>query len=206
MTIMTIEQVKAAMPRRGRQKSPPIPRTAVASPDATRVLGLDLAMQTTGWCLLVGERPAAHGTFTLPQRRAAEPLSSWLQRRAAELAHQIDVLVYAHVPQLVGYEYPDSARPEWSGGSKGREFAAVQGLSRAEGMLVALWRVCGRGVPLVAVPASEMRRCVTGRTNANKDQVAYALATYRQWDVRGWSEDEVDAGAIALACREGISG
>lgn len=65
---------------------------------------------------------------------------------------------------------------------------------------------CGRGLPLVAVPASEARRLATGRPGATKEQVAYALRTYRGWDLAGWGEDEVDAASVALAAREGIIG
>jgi hypothetical protein len=202
MTIMSIDELRAAMPRRGRRPPPPTTRTATAAPDPRRILGLDLAMGTTGWALLNRGWPEAHGSFALPDRRRGEPLAAWLTRRAAEMARQLDVLLYAQAPEAVGYEFPDGPRPSWSGGSKGREFNAVQGLSRAEGMLVALWPTCGRGLPLVSVPASEMRRIVTGQVNANKQQVAWALATYRRWDVRGWTEDEVDAGGIALATPE----
>jgi len=73
-------------------------------------------------------------------------------------------------------------------------------------MLAALWPTCGRGLPLVSVTASEARRLATGRTGATKEQVAYALRTYRGWDLAGWSEDEVDAASVALATREGIVG
>ena len=204
MTTMTIEAVRAAS-RRGR-RPPILPSASKVRPVPTVVLGLDLAIQTTGWALLVGGRPDAHGVFTLPDRRRGEPLAAWLMRRAEELARQIDVLLFAHTPEIVGYEYPDSPRQSWSGGAKGREFHAVQGLSRAEGMLLALWPTCGRGLPLVAVPASEARRLATGRPGATKEQVAYALRTYRGWDLAGWGEDEVDAASVALAAREGITG
>jgi hypothetical protein len=172
------------------------------TPAPTRVLGLDLAIGTTGWCLLVAGQPVAHGSFTLPDRAKNETLAHWLGRRAEHLARQVSVLLYDHQPELVGYEFPDSPRPEWSGGTKGREFHAVQGLSRAEGFLVALWPVIGANLRLVAVPASLVRRTAAGRVNANKGQVRYGLMTYRQWDLSGWSDNEVDASAVALAARE----
>lgn len=121
-----------------------------------------------------------------------------------ELARLVSLLVTQHRPELVAYEYPDETRPSWSGGSKGREFLAVQGLSRAEGFLVAQWPAIGGGAHLVAVPVSVAKRVATGRTNASKDQVSYALRTYKGWDLTGWTTDEVDAASIALAAREGI--
>lgn len=188
----------------GRPPRSTAPGTAPGTTGApTRVLGLDLAINTTGWCLLVGGMPAAHGTFEIARHhRKGEGVASWLGRRAADLAAQVRLLVTRYSPEVVGYEYPDTPRPGWSGGNKGREFSAVQGLSRAEGFLVAMWPAIGGGVRLVAVPASIGRRSLTGRVGATKDQVNYALRTYRGYDLTGWGEDEVDAAAIALAVRE----
>lgn len=183
---------------------PQPPRTAIgAAKHATRVLGLDLAMGTTGWCLLVGGEPQAHGSFDLPDyQRKGEGLAMFLRRRADELARQVALLVKTHRPEIVGYEYPDMARPHYSGGSKGREFTAVQGLSRAEGFLIARWDAIGAGARLVAVPMSEAKRLATGRPGATKDQVAWALVTHQGWNLRGWTPDQVDAASVALAARE----
>lgn len=169
----------------------------------TRVLGLDLAMGTTGWCLLVGGQPEAHGSFDLPKStRKGESTAAFLSRRAAELGQQVGLLVRCHRPEIVGYEYPDVPRPFWSGGSKGREFSAVQGLSRAEGFLIALWPHIGQGARLVSVPMTAAKTLVTGRPGANKDQVAYYLHVERRWNLKGWTPDEVDAAAVALVARE----
>lgn len=184
-----------------RRTPPPAPRTATGM-QPTRVLGLDLAIGTTGWCLLVSGQPAAHGSFKLPDRAKQETLAHWLERRAADLKHHVTFLVANHRPEIVAYEYPDTWRRSWSGGTKGREFMAVQGLSRAEGMLVALWSSVGNPPRLMAVSTSDAKRTVTGRVDASKDQVAWALRTHRGWDLRGWTADEVDAGAVALTARE----
>lgn len=183
------------------------PPTAVAAPEsseshATRVLGLDLAASTTGYCLLVGGRPEAHGSFTLPDRRRRESLSSWLSRRSEELGRQVMLLVSTHRPELVGWEYPDTYRRSWSGGTKAREFVVAQALGRTQGMLVTLWPQIGAGVRLVEVSTSDAKRLAAGRVDASKDQVNYGLRTYRGWDLRGWTEDAVDAAAVALAARE----
>jgi Holliday junction resolvasome RuvABC endonuclease subunit len=180
---------------------------ATAADAATRVLGLDLAIGTTGWCLLVGGRPAAHGHFALPERlrrkAGEEPLADWLARRSVALGEQVGILLRTHRPEIVGYEYPNVARPHYSGGSKGREFAAVQGLARAEGMLVTLWTAIGGGIPLVSVPVTDVKMAATGRINANKDQIRLALmGPPRGWDLARWTDDEVDAAAVAVAARE----
>lgn len=187
----------------GRRPIPPKP-AAVATHDATRVLGLDLSIGTTGWALLVAGQPAAHGSFTLPDRRQHESLARWLGRRSEELAHHVRLLVSKHDPELVAYEYPDTWRRSWSGGTKGREFMAVQGLARAEGMLVTIWQARGGLPPLHSVSTSDAKRIAAGRVDAGKDQVRWALQTYRQWDLSGWTADEVDAAAVALAAREGM--
>lgn len=193
-------QIPKSAPRR---PAPPTPATAVAQ-DATRVLGLDLSIGTTGWALLVGGQPAAHGSFTLPDRRRNESLANWLGRRSEELAHHVRLLVSKHDPEMVAYEYPDTWRRSWSGGTKGREFMAVQGLARDEGMLITIWWIRGGLPPLVSVSTSDAKRIAAGRVDASKDQVRWALQTYRQWDLSGWTTDEVDAAAVALAAREGI--
>lgn len=193
-------------PSRRRSTSPPIgpPRTAVATGGRpTRVLGLDLALGVTGFCLLVGGQPAGHGVFELPAyQRKGESLAAFLGRRADDLAERIRTLVALNRPEIVGYEYPDRARGFYAGGSKGREFHAVQGLSRAEGFLVALWPHIGDGARLVAVPMTLAKRTATGRIDANKQQVRWGLQTYRGWDLRGWDDNAVDAAAVALAARE----
>ncbi len=189
----------------GRRPPPPKPRQTIATaPRPSRVLGLDLAAQTTGWCLLVDGQPASHGTFALPDRKRNEPLTEWLGRRAEELARQVRLIVASARPGIVAYEFPDAPRPSWSGGSKGREFLVAQALGRAEGFLVARWPEIGGEALLVAVPASRAKRVATGRVNATKDQVRWALATYRRWDLAGWSDDESDAAAVALAAFEGV--
>lgn len=191
------------LPRgRGAQKPP---KTAVGTDrDATRILGLDLALNVTGWCMLAAGQPEAHGTFHLPERGKNQPIAVWLNRRAVELGRQVGLLISMHRPEVVGYEFPDMARPTWSGGSKGREFSAVQGLSRAEGFLVALWPSIGRGARLVSVPMTEAKRAAAGRPGATKDQVAFGLRTYRGFDLTGWGPDEVDALAVAVAAREAL--
>lgn len=199
-----------ADPEPSRQRTPPIrpprigARTAVASSDATRVLGLDLAMQTTGWCMLIGGQPAAHGTFHLPDRRKGESLASWLTRRSDELGRQVELLVALHCPEVVGFETPDTYRRAWSGGTKGREFEVSLALGRVQGFLVAQWRVIGQGAELSAVTTSDAKRVATGRVDASKDQVAYHLRVTQRWDLTGWCSDEIDAAAIALAVWEGM--
>jgi Holliday junction resolvasome RuvABC endonuclease subunit len=169
-----------------------------------RVLGLDLAMGTTGWCLLVRGRPAAHGVFHLPDRRRNEPLAEWMGRRAAALAEQVRLLLGLHRPAVVAFEYPDTYRRAWSGGTKGREFEVSQALGRVQGFLVAAWPQIGGDARLVAVSTSEAKRTVTGRVTANKDQVRLHLALDYRWDLDGWSDDETDAGAVALAALQEV--
>lgn len=178
-----------------------------ASRASQRVLGLDLAMGTTGWCLLAGGRAVEHGSFMLPDRlrrkSGEEPLADWLGRRAEELARQVGLLVRLHTPDLVGYEYPDTYRRAWSGGSKGREFEVCQALGRVQGFLIARWPEIGGDARLVAVSTSDAKRTATGRVDANKAQVKWALATLRGFDVARWGDDESDALAVALAVTEG---
>jgi Holliday junction resolvasome RuvABC endonuclease subunit len=161
-------------------------------------------MGTTGWCVITRGRPVAHGVFHLPDRRRAEPLADWMGRRAAALAEQVRLLVLTLRPEIVGFEYPDTYRRAWSGGTKGREFEVSQALGRVQGFLVAAWPEIGQGARLVAVSTSEAKRTVTGRVTANKDQVRLHLALDYRWDLSGWSDDESDAGAVALAALQEV--
>lgn len=195
--VMRAERPKAIHPPRN-----PIPLPK-KSPALTRVLGLDLSINTTGWCMLVDGQPSAHGYFTLPQKRKNERLAAWLLRRCDELERQIRHLMAVHAPDCVAFEYPDTYRRVWSGGSKGREFVVAQALGRAQGFLLALWPFMGDGKALVAISTSDAKRIATGRVDANKDQVRYALMTYRKWDLSRWTDDESDAAAVALAAYEG---
>lgn len=197
-------------PARGRttprRPAPPtIPATAQED-RPERVLGLDLAAQCTGYCLLVGGHPSAHGVFELPDRKRREPLAGWLGRWAAVLGEQVGILLALHAPDVVAWEYPDTYRRAWSGGSKGREFFVVQALGRVQGMLVALWPRIGGAIELVAVSTSDAKAAATGRVDANKEQVRYELWQRRRWDLVGWSLDETDAAAVALAAWEGVQG
>jgi Holliday junction resolvasome RuvABC endonuclease subunit len=199
-TSIAVDGPPCAQARSGRPKGAVSGSAAI--PNATRVLGLDLAARTTGYAMLVGGEPVDHGSFTLPDRARNESLASWMERRSAELGRHVGLLIRRHAPEIVGFEVIDETRPSWSGGSKGREMVVSQALGRAQGMLVAQWRLIGGGARLAAVPITLAKRTATGRVNASKAQVAYGLRTFYGFDLRGWNDDESDALSIALAARE----
>src|SRR5690348_10641889 len=63
-------------PVRGREPPKPASGDVGVVDGRTRVLGLDLA-STTGWALLAGGQPVAHGTFAVPDRSRNEALAHW---------------------------------------------------------------------------------------------------------------------------------
>lgn len=196
----TVEAPPRAPVRPTAPKREETPQNICAAPG--RVLGLDLALHT-GWALLVGGRPSAHGTYELPDRpRRREGHAAFMLRRAREMERHIRLLLDMHRPDLVAYEYADVARPWYSGGTKGREYRAALALGRLEGALVLMWPRIGPGIPLAPVPMTVAKETAAGRVNATKDQVNYELRTRLLWDLTGWSHDEVDAGAVALAALE----
>lgn len=199
----TAVAVPSSLRRRPPPKLPPV-AVAVGDHDATRVLGLDLSARTTGYAMLVGGRPVDHGSFVLPDRARGESLAHWMERRAAELARHVDLLVSKHRPEIVGFEVIDETRPSWSGGSKGREMVVAQALGRAQGALVALWPRIGGAARLVAVGVGDAKRTATGRVTSTKDQVRYGLMTRYGFDLTGWTDDESDGLAVALAAREAL--
>jgi Holliday junction resolvasome RuvABC endonuclease subunit len=168
------------------------------------LLALDLAADKTGWAALgPGPTVLATGTYRTPDRQKGEARPDWLLRRMLKVELEVAGLLSRFGPTILAYEFPDRPRGAFAGGSKGREFHAMQGLANAEGLLVAvLRRWNGRKV---AVGASVAKKCVTTNRDAPKEVV-------RSWlggtipgyglPVEGLGDDEVDAIAVGVTALE----
>lgn len=171
-------------------------------PRSTRVLGLDLAIVTTGFALIDGGKLHAAGSIKLGDSpRARETRPAFILRRSAELYRDIKGLVDEYEPAVIAYEYPDVARPHYSGGTKGREFLVARALGQAEVMLVLA--VANMAPTLVSVPMTAAKRRLTGRPGATKGQIRDAVARIvGQGVVEQLTDDQSDAISIAYAVLE----
>jgi Holliday junction resolvasome RuvABC endonuclease subunit len=170
------------------------------------VLALDLAIGTTGWAVLdsvvdtVRLRRAGH--FTLPDRRKSESRASWNRRRYQAMRLQVRNLVSTYAPLLVAWEYPDSPRTIWSGGNKGREFHAMQGLGMAEGFILAILNeIPTPGMEQLAISTTEAKRAATGQQRGASKQQVRRWLTIRLGAlvIDQLTDDEVDAVAVGMA-------
>lgn len=168
------------------------------------LLSLDLAAETTGWAVLeAGPRLIASGTYRTPDRKKGESRPDWLLRRLLKVEMEVAALLGRFGPTILAYEFPDRPRGAFAGGSKGREFHAMQGLANAEGLLVAvLRRWTGKKV---AVGASVAKKCVTTNREAAKSVVKSWLGGTNPGyglEVEGLSDDEIDAIAVGVTALE----
>lgn len=164
------------------------------------VLGLDLALNITGWAVLDVEpdKFLAGGLIQTPSRRSKEELADWQGRRIGALADGILKLTQEYQPALLCYEYPDYVRSVWAGGTKGRESHAMYGLGFAAGALRAILLLQAPQVILRAVSTSEAKKLFTGIKTATKAGVAeFARLRYGEV-VKDMPPDVTDA--VAVAC------
>lgn len=96
-------------------------------------------------------------------------------RRVTEIARALDAAIAKHVPAALVIEMP--------GGSKGAKAAAALALS--VGVVVTIATI--RKLPLVQVQPLDVKRAMTGRKNADKDEVL--LAVERRFPDLEWPAD-----------------
>lgn len=184
----------------------PRPRREADVPQAapfSSVLGLDLALGTTGWCLIrdspKGARPIAHGSFVLPgTARKDEGPAGLDERRFLALGEHVQQLYREHAPDYIAYEYPDKIGRGWWA-DQNRQPLTPYYLGIARGLLVAVLSAILAPDHVLPVPMGGAKRRVAGSPQASKERVRLCLESRHGWDVRGWTLDQTDAGAVALA-------
>lgn len=174
-----------------------MPRVA---PDA-RVLGLDLALGTTGWAIVECGRLLDHGRFTLPSTiRKGETVAVLDARRFMDLRVNLDRLIRDSYPEYVAVESAavtgrgwwsgkhSSSTPFYLGMARGLFIGAVLGLITVDRVLL--------------VPMTKAKEIVAGSPSSSKERVRDCLISRYDWppkEVAKLSLDESDAAAIALA-------
>jgi Holliday junction resolvasome RuvABC endonuclease subunit len=189
-----------AKPRKRRVYTPAVVPTV---PEDARVVGFDLALGTTGWCVVEAGQCLAFGSFTLPDRPLKGDTfpASLDQRRYETLCQRVQAVVADHDPDYLAFEYPDRVGRGWWDQKRGPLTPYYLGLAR--GMFVAVaWPVM-TFAKLLPVPMLGAKRAITGTEAASKERVRLALHERFGWDVREMTLDQTDAGAIALAVFEG---
>jgi crossover junction endodeoxyribonuclease RuvC len=138
-----------------------------------KILGLDLSLTRTGYA-----RPdGTHGVLVPPKGKdRGLPRIDWIMRRALEMAMEADVTV------LEGFSY----------GSKG---SSILDIAQMGG--VVRWAMWRKGVVVVELSPSTLKKFATGKGNAPKDQVL--AAAIRRLGYQGHDNNEADALFLRLA-------
>ena len=149
------------------------------------VLGLDPGSRHTGWGMVrqVGSRMQLVGAGIL-----SPPAKAGLSSRLAHLHAGVTGLLADQPPDLVGMETV----------FHGPNTRSLVTLGQARGALLAA--VGARGLGLIELTPSEVKKAVTGRGGARKEQVAHMVrAMLGPEALEGLGLDATDALAVALA-------
>lgn len=152
-----------------------------------RILGLDLSLTSTGYCVLEDDRVAWHGSVSPQSRDIA---------RLAEFDHWI--------------RYDMDLR---SGFHPSVDQVAIEGYSfgsishhHAIGELGGVIKLAIRDadVPLTVIPPATWKKQLLGKGNLQKDQVR--LEAFKRYGVEFPSQDTLDAWAVAMCLRRQLLG
>ena len=149
-----------------------------------RVMALDLALRSCGYCLLDGDEQVLWRGTTYTAGKAAG---------LGYLYGDIALRLEQHEPSAVVVEVPGA----WMRASESTSTATLEALLMA-------WGVCQASVinhspaQLVRWDPSTAKELITGSRHADKRAVQRALEL-EGFDLGGYSEHEIDALAIALA-------
>jgi Holliday junction resolvasome RuvABC endonuclease subunit len=152
-----------------------------------RVLGIDLALNLSGFCITQGEQVAQHFILPISGRTEAKLNVLFHAICATIVREHIDVAVIERVER-------------WSRGNVKTSTDTLNKMAWACGAAqAAVSEACNRGqsCSLHLYDPTEVRYYLTGRKTAPKGQMRENLRL-RGYDSEGWSDDEVDALALAL--------
>ncbi|MBX5464938.1 MAG: crossover junction endodeoxyribonuclease RuvC [Clostridia bacterium] len=151
-----------------------------------RVLGLDPGLRVTGYALLESSpdgrraRLVEGGTLRVPARGG-------LAERLAQLARDVEALLRDLRPEAVAVEAVHSRSPF-------PQSALL--LAHARGVLLAC--AAGAGLPVSEYTAADIKKSVTGRGAAGKEQVARMVESFLGLAGRLGPDHVSDAAACAL--------
>lgn len=167
----------------------------------SRVLGLDLALGTTGYALVEAGKVWETGSFTLPDSyRAGETVAHLDGRRLLAMERAVKGLLDKFYPEYVAFEFPKVVGRGWWDQKRGMLTPYYLGIAR--GLLVAA--LSRRMAPerILAVPIGGAKRIVAGSPSATKGRVKTCLTSRYDVPLRqaaAMTDDESDACAIAFS-------
>ncbi len=148
-----------------------------------RVLGLDPSLRATGWGVVEGAGNTFHclGCGHIPTKSGV-PLPERLER------------IYLELTAVIARFEPEAAGVETVFTAKNPKVAILLGHARG----VAVLAVKRAGVPVFEDAPRDIKKAVTGRGGAAKEQVAYMVKMILGLDESPITTDESDALAAAL--------
>ena len=162
------------------------------------VVGIDSGLATCGIAVLrllpAGEELVYTGVFTSKpsDRKQAVRAADDLARRARELAVVLSSVLEQHRPIAIAIEAPSWPRNAGSAAKMGAAFGVVFALAQRFDL------------PLVQASPMDVKKAVTGRKTASKDEVVLAVETRFPaitWPPQtGLWEHAADAVGVVLAC------
>lgn len=150
------------------------------------VIGLDLSLTSTG---VVGLRLA------LPRNPQIWRLQSAYKgvKRLSDLCDQLDTAISGFTQDIDRWLWEDEVLAVIEGYSMGSRVG--QAFSIGEWGGVARLLLHDKRLPFIEVPPSTLKKWITGKGNAPKDQMR--LSVYKKWDFEADSNDVIDAYALA---------
>lgn len=152
---------------------------------ATRILGIDPGLNTTGYGVIATEpdrlRLVAAGVIRPP---AGRPLGERLARLYDGLNHVIDT----HRPTLIVLEALYTHHQYLT-------TAALMAHARGIACLLS----AQHHLPLTEYLPTRIKKALTGYGSASKDQVSRAVGRWLSVEAQGWASDVTDALGLAIA-------
>jgi crossover junction endodeoxyribonuclease RuvC len=148
-----------------------------------RVLGLDPSLRSTGWGVAEGRGTTFRclGYGHIPTR-SGEPLPERLER------------IYTELKRVVSRFAPEAAGVETVFTAKNPKVALLLGHARGAAILA----LTQNNVPVFEYAPRDIKKAVTGRGGAAKEQVAYMVQKILGLDAPAEPDDASDALAAAL--------
>lgn len=158
-----------------------------------RILGLDLSLTSTGYCLLDGDRVIWHGSLGSKDLREVERLAlfdGWIREA-----------LYDHSPSRHGTTIDHI-------GIEGYSFGSPAGQTRAFGLGelggVIKLAIHQARIPMHIIPPGTWKKALCGNGSLKKDQVRLEL--FKRYGVEFTSQDTLDAWAVGTCLRRQLLG
>lgn len=148
-----------------------------------KILGIDPGSRCTGWGMLQGDK-----------QKLAGIAAGCIRAQAGAALHQRLAIIYSGLSAVIDKYQPDAVAVEAIFSDPRYAKAAIQ-LGHARG--VALLAATQAGLPIETYSPNLVKRSITGRGHAEKDQVAKMVSALLGWHSIP-ARDATDALALAI--------